>query len=787
MITNFFKIAIRNLWKNRGYSFLNIFGLAIGIACAGLIFLWAENELSYDGFLAKKDRLYYIMENQTYQGKVRTLGSTPWPMAQAITREVPGIAAACRVRKLESLFSLGDKAIYEKGAYTDSTFFDMIGPAFVEGNARVAMQHPRDIVITETVAHAFFGNAPATGKRLKMDNQREYQVSAVIRDFPVNSTIQLNWMIPISTYIADNQVQMNTWGMNATNTYVELAPTANSVAVGRQLLNFISTKTGKAGSAQCILFSANDWHLRADFEDGKQTGGEIRYVHLFVVIAWIILLIACINFMNLATARSEKRAREVGVRKVLGAEKRGLVGQFIGEALFLSAISVGLGLFLISLALPAFNLLTNHPVSMGLTRPVHLAAIVAVTLICGFVAGSYPALYLASFNPVFVFKGIGIKGGGASMVRKGLVVMQFSVSIVLIISTVIIYQQLQHILTRNLGYDKDNLISMAVRGNIKPHFDAIRADLIGTDVVEDAAMNSFNTMSVGNNGSGASWDGKDPSQDILISYRSVTPGFFNTTRMKLLEGRDFRADLPVADSNYAIITKGLANMMGKGGAIGKRITFNWGGSVKVIGVVADFVYGDMYGSPDPVMFYYDSSDFKTLYIRYKAGVKPDAALEKIAAVMKKDNPAYPFEYSFVDEEFDKLFTSETLVGQLSRLFACLAILISCLGLFGLSAYTAERRTKEIGIRKVLGASVSGITGLLSREFLGLVFLATLIAFPIAWLTMSHWLQQYHYRISVQWWVFVAAGLTAVAIALLTVSFQCVKAALMNPVRSLRSE
>src|SRR6185437_3788527 len=339
-----------------------------------------------------------------------------------------------------------------------------------------------------------------------------------------------------------------------------------------------------------------DWHLRADFEDGKQTGGEIRYVHLFVIIAWIILLIACINFMNLATARSEKRAREVGVRKVLGAEKKGLVGRFIGEALFLSAISVGLGLFLISLALPAFNLLTNHPVSMGLTRPVHLAAIVAVTLICGLVAGSYPALYLASFNPVFVFKGIG-KGGGASMVRKGLVVMQFSVSIVLILSTVIIYQQLQHILTRDLGYDKDNLISMAVRGNIKPHFDAIRADLLGTNVVEDAAMNSFNTMSVGNNGSNASWDGKDPSQDILISYWGVTPGFFNTMHMKLLEGRDFRADLPVTDSNYAIITKGLANMMGKGSAIGKRITFNWGGSVKVIGVVADFVYGDMYSSP----------------------------------------------------------------------------------------------------------------------------------------------------------------------------------------------
>lgn len=551
--------------------------------------------------------------------------------------------------------------------------------------------------------------------------------------------------------------------------------------------DFIPGKTGKTGSAKCLLFSANDWHLRATFQDGKQTGGEIRYVHLFVIIAWIILLIACINFMNLATARSEKRAREVGVRKVLGAQKKGLIGQFIGEALLLSALSVGLGLFLISLALPAFNSLTGHPVSLSLSQPAHLAAILGVTLICGLVAGSYPALYLSSFNPVFVFKGISMKGGSASLVRKGLVVLQFSVSIILIISTVIIYQQLRHILTRDLGYDKDNLISMEVRGTIKPHFDEIRTDLVGTGVVEDAAMNSFNTISIGNNGSGASWAGKDPTQDVLISFRGVTPGFFHTTRMKLLEGRDFRADLPAADSNYAIVTEGLEKMMGKGSAVGKQIKFTWGGSVTVIGVVADFVYGDMYGSPDPVMFTYDSSDFKTLYIRYKDGVRPEAALEKIAAVMKKDNPAYPFSYSFVDEEFNKIFTSEKLVGQLSRLFAGLAILISCLGLFGLSAYTAERRTKEIGIRKVLGASVGGITRLLSREFLQLVVLSAVIAFPIAWLTMSNWLQQYHYRISIHWWVFAVAGVAAIGIALLTISFQSVKAALINPVRSLRSE
>jgi putative ABC transport system permease protein len=787
MLINFFKITFRNLWKNRSYSFLNIFGLAIGIACAGLIFLWVENELSYDQFLPKKDRLYYVMENQTYEGKVRTFSSTPLPLALVIPKEIPGIAAACRMEQKQYLFTLGDKSVNEDGAYTDSTIFSMFDLPFVEGNAGDAFRNLSDIVITEKVARQFFGKEKALGKTLKIDNKKDYRVSGVIRDFPENSTVKLGWIIPLDAYFAPGmQVDPGNWSSNSISTYVELTPGADLAGVNRQLKDFIATKNTGA-IAKCFLFSANDWHLRGNFEDGKQHGGIIDYVRMFVIIAWIILLIACINFMNLATARSERRAREVGVRKVLGAARKGLIGQFIGESILLSTLSVAMGALLISLVMPAFNGLTGKPLEIGLLDPTHLGALAAIALLCGLVAGSYPALYLSSFNPIFVFKGIRIKGTGASFVRKGLVVMQFTVSIALIISTLIIYRQLQHIRSRDLGYNRSNLLTMDVQGNMVRHFDQIRHDLINTGVVSDAALNSFNTLSIGNNGSGATWEGKDPKQDPLISYRHITPGFLSTAGMHLVDGRDFRQDMPQADSDHVLITEALARMMGKGGAVGKKI--GWGGpfQVTVVGVVKDFVYGDMYGQPDPVMFQCDTSDAMLLYARIRKGVRPEEALTKIGAVMKRDNPAYPFQYSFVDDQFNALFTSETLMGQLSRLFAALAILISCLGLFGLSAYTAERRTREIGIRKVLGASVTGITGLLSREFLQLVALSALIAFPVAWIAMSRWLQQYTYRIAIEWWVFVVSGVAAMGIALVTISFQSVRAALMNPVNSLRSE
>jgi putative ABC transport system permease protein len=498
--------------------------------------------------------------------------------------------------------------------------------------------------------------------------------------------------------------------------------------------------------------------------------------------------------MNLATARSEKRAREVGVRKVLGAGKKRLIFQFIGEALFMSVLAAIAAVIIMMLALPLFNTLVQKNLSLQLNNPLHISALIIITLICGLLAGSYPSLYLSSFNPVYVLKSIKLKAGSAAFIRKGLVVLQFSVSIILIIATIIIYQQIQHVKNRSLGFNKDNLIQIYMQGNMQQHFDVIKQDLVNTGLVQNVSLSDHEIISGGNNTDGITWQGKTVGK-IVISFRDVNPDFFATSGMKILEGRDFESsdsvnfDKPSVHANI-IITQSLAKLMGKGSAIGKTL-FDESDSLlhaTVVGVVNDYVYGDMYGKPDPVVFVCTAPRFESvMYVRTKPQSNSKDAITKIAAVMKKNNPAFPFEYQFVDDGFNQRFVNEQLISKLSSVFASLAILISCLGLFGLAAYTAERRTKEIGVRKVLGASVTGITTLLSKDFLQLVTIACLIAFPVAWWIMHNWLQNYEYRIDISWWIFLAAGISAILIALITISFQSIKAAMANPVKSLRTE
>jgi ABC-type antimicrobial peptide transport system permease subunit len=538
----------------------------------------------------------------------------------------------------------------------------------------------------------------------------------------------------------------------------------------------------------------NDWHLRDRFDNGVQTGGgQIEFVRLFSIIAWIILLIACINFMNLATARSEKRAKEVGVRKVLGVSKSNLVFHFIGEALLMASIAAVFALIIASLALPAFNLLVQKNLSIALKNPVHIRALVAITIISGVVAGSYPALYLSSFNPIFVLKGLKIKKGSAELIRKGLVVLQFTVSIILIISTIIVYKQIQHVKSRNLGFNKNNLLRTDMGGDVAKNYTAIRNELLKTGHVANVALSDHETIYGGNNTGGLTWEGKSTSAQILISQRYVSPGFFDASGIKILDGRDIaETDSAIVDKKInMVITESLQKLMGKGSALGKRIWFEGdtsGLSAHVVGVVNDYVYGDMYGKPDPVMFFYTKPEnANVMYVRLKPEADVEKSLGGMESIMKKFNPAYPFSYRFVDDQFNQMFMSEMLISKLSRIFSVLAIIISCLGLFGLAAYTAERRTKEIGIRKVLGASVQRITTLLSMDFLKLVGLSCLIAFPVAWWMMHNWLQGYQYRITISWWIFLTAALSAMLIAILTISFQSIKAAITNPVKNLRTE
>ena len=793
MFFTYFKTMLRSLYKNKGYSFLNIFGLAIGIACAGLIFLWVENEVNWDDFNVKKDRLYFVRENQKYDAYTATFGSTPGVMAPAMQAEIPGIANTCRIYDEDAvLFTIGDKAMYAGGDYADASLFSMFTFPFVQGNAKTAFAQRYSLVITQKTAKKFFGTENnIIGKTVRVDNTQDYVVTGVIKDIPSNSSIQFEFVAPFDI-IYDQSPWLHRWGNNSLSTYAELKPAVDAASVNKVLYNFIQQREPQS-IARPFLWNMNQWHLYDQFENGKETGGgQIQYVRLFTVIAWIILFIACINFMNLATARSEKRAREVGVRKVLGAGKQNLIIQFIGESLFIALLSAILAVVIMVLVLPLFNTLVQKELSLGFNKPLHLAALLVITFIAGLLAGSYPSFYLSSFNPVYVLKGMKLKTGSAAFIRKGLVVVQFAVSIILIISTVIIYQQIQHVKNRNLGFNKNNLLQADAQGEPAKYYPSMKQDLLNTGVIENVALSDHNTLYGGNNTGSFTWQGKVPGAQILISTRYVTPEFLNTSGIKVLEGRDFvQTDSASSKHFNVIITQVLEKLMGKESAIGKVLRYEGdttGTQAIVVGVVNDYIYGDMYGKPDPVMFLCSAPEHTNqMYIRLKPQANVEADLRKIEGVIKKDNPAYPFVYKFVDDQFNEMFLSEALISKLASVFAALAILISCLGLFGLAAYTAERRTKEIGIRKVLGASVSGITTLLSKDFLQLVVVSCLVAFPVAWWMMNRWLQDYKYRIEISWWIFLAAGVAAILIALITISFQSIKAAIANPVTSLRTE
>jgi len=784
MILNYIKIAFRSLLKNKGYSFLNIFGLAIGITCASLIFLWVEDELSFNQSFARQDQIYYVPTNQNYEGEWRTFYSTPGPLAQAMNDEIPGVIRATRSSGVERLFTVGENAINKRGRYADADFLDIFSLKFIEGSRDHAFKNPEAIVINQETAEQLFGkNTTALGKTVKLNNQDSYLITGVIENLPKNVSFPLDWVAPFERY-RDGAEWMTEYGSNFSDTFVELSPEAHFAEVNTKIKALIPAKNPDSDT-YAFLHSMKDWYLRSDFEGGKKVGGKIMYVRLFAIIACIVLLIACINFMNLSTARSEKRANEVGVRKAIGSTRYRLMIQFITESLIMAFLASITSIVLLLLVLPQFNLLIGKELLLGLSNPIHMGTLFLITLICGIFAGVYPAFYLSSFKPVEVLKGIKATSGSASFIRKGLVIGQFTISIVFIICAILVYQQIQHAKNREIGYDKEHLISMRINQEVIDKFSVIQQDLVKTGYVYNAALCNSQILSAGNNGSGFSWKGGTNTEDVLLSFRNITEGFFDTTGMEIIAGRGFSKNVD-ADSIHVMISQSLATLMGSENVVGNMIR-RGDESYEIIGVVKDYLYGDMYDTSDPVLFINNPSFARYMYIKTKAGTSIKQVVSRIEEVMKTNNPAFPFEYKFVDEEFDAKFKSEQLVGQLSQIFALLAICISCLGLFGLAAYTAEQRSKEIGVRKVLGASVRSIVKLLSKDFLKLVCIAILLAAPLAWILMDNWLQKFAYRIEINWMVFVIAGSAAIIIAFATVSFQAIKAAIANPTTSLRSE
>lgn len=795
MFKNYLKTACRNLWRNKTFSILNITGLAIGLTCAAIIFLWVEDEVTYNDF-KNKNSLYQVYENQTYDGQVLTVMATPGLLAGAMKEEIPGIYKTARTSwRDRKLLAVGDKHIYGNGIFADPSFLSMFSLEFIKGSEANAFKELYAIVLTETMAKKLFNAVDVVGKIIKFDNKQEYMVSGVIKDLPKNNVFnELEWYAPFEVFFKKNE-WLTTWNNNGVQTYVQLDEKASLQTVNDKLVGFIQAKDTIA-HARPFLFSANDWRLRNNFVNGKQSGGHIKQVRLFSIIAWIILLIACINFMNLATARSEKRAKEVSVRKVMGSGKKMLVFQFLLEALVMAFIAVALSVVITALVLPAFNTFIKKELILDVFKPIHFFSLIIIGLICGLIAGSYPAFYLGSFNPILVLKGMKIKTtGGASFIRKGLVVTQFAVSIIFIICTIVIYSQVIHTKNRELGIDKNNLINlnqqlitMKQDGNMGLHFKTIKNELIATGVVQNASLSSIRPFFIGSNTGGYKWKNMDPGKEFLISLGWATPEYVNTMGMKILAGRDFYQD-GSADSNNVIINETLAKLISKKPLESVGQVIEGDGSLFIVGVVKDFVYNNVYSSPEPLIIFNDSKAENTsnFIVRFKQGVNYKAALAKVEEVVKKHNPEYPFEYKFVDATFENLFKGESFIGTLAFLFAGLAIFISCLGLFGLAAYSAERRIKEIGIRKILGASVKNLVTLLSKDFLGLIIVSCVIAFPLAWYFMNNWLQDYEYRVNIHLWMFALPGIIAIAIGLVTISFQAIKAAITNPVKSLRTE
>lgn len=797
MFQNYFKTAFRSLWKKKSFSLLNIVGLAVGITCASLIFLWVEDELTYNDYFKKKDNLYQLLENQAYDGKIFTFASQPGKLGPAIKEEIPGIKTAVRTNWSDrALLGKDEKSLYANGMMVEPEFFDLFSIEFIKGNSRAAFSQVHSIVLNERMALKLFNTVDVVGKTVKVDDDQEYLIGGVYKALPRNAKFEnLEWFAPFEGFFKKNP-WLEQWGNNGIQTYVELQPESDPALINAKLKNFIKGKDSGA-IAQPFLLAAKDWRLRSNFVDGKQSGGRIKYVNLFSIIAWIIIVLACINFMNLATARSEQRAREVGVRKVMGSGKNMLIIQFMVEALVMSFIAVLVSVAITYFTLPAFNKMVDKSIALNLFAPAHLISLLVIALLCGLIAGSYPAFYLSSFNPITVLKGLKLPGGfGVAAVRKVLVTAQFVISIGLIVCTVVIYQQVMHTKSRELGLNKENLIftsqqiiSVQQEANLGLRFNSFRNDLLATGLVENAALSNGQAFNVGSSSSDFKWKTKDPGKELLISMEWATPGYLGTMGMKLISGRDFYPN-GKSDSNNIIINESFAKLVAKNpaDATGELIDRD-GSKLMVIGVVKDFVYNNIYSASSPLVIFNDADakSTSTLNIRFKKDADIKQALAKTEAVIKTYNAAYPFEYRFVDQEFEKLFTGESLIGNLAAVFSGLAIFISCLGLFGLAAYTAEKRIREIGIRKVLGASVVNLTSLLSIDFLKLVVISCIVAFPVSWWMMNNWLHDYEYRVNIQWWMFAVPGVLALVVALFTVSFQAIKAALTNPVKSLKSE
>ena len=808
MLRNYIKIALRNLWKSKGFSAINIIGLAIGLATCLLIMLFVLDELSYDRYNKKADRIYRVDGEIKFGGNHFVLAVAPDPMGPTLKKDYPQVEQYVRFRGQGGLLlKKGNENVQEeKVIYADSTLFDVFTLPLLDGDPQTALQAPNSLVITETTARKYFNTTQAVGRTMLVNNRDNYKITGVIKDIPAQSHFNFDFFVSMATL---EESHRNNWLSNNFNTYILLKEGADPKKLDAQFDVLVEKYVGPA-VMQFMSINLDDFkksgnyekhhltpltsiHLYSDKEAELGPNSSIQYVYIFSAIAFFILLIACVNFMNLSTARSANRAREVGVRKVLGSLKANLVKQFLTESILISCIALVLALALTFVMLPTFNHLAAKDIKLDLlSNPWLLPVLLMMVLITGLLAGSYPAFYLSSFKPIQVIKGKLAAGFKTSWLRSGLVVFQFAISIILIIATMVIYKQLNFIQSHKTGFNREQVLVLHNTLPLGSKAKTFREELVKISGVENATMTGYLPTNSWRNDNPVFADPTlDQKKAVSMQTWDIDEQYIPTLGMELVTGRNFSKEF-LTDSSGIIINEAAVKMYGFKDPVGKNLYFIRDinnprnvSTLHIVGIIKDFNFSSFRQQVTPLALLYSENAGNTA-IRLSSTNMPHL-ITQIERLYKDLAPGQPFDYTFMDEDFNNLYQTEQRMGVIAISFSALAILIACLGLFGLAAYAAEQRTKEIGIRKVLGATVSNITAMLSKDFLKLVIVAAVIAFPLAWWVMHSWLQDFAYRTNISWWVFIMAGVVAALIAVFTVSFQTIRAALMNPVKSLRNE
>lgn len=793
MIKNYIKIAWRNLRLNKGYSVINIMGLALGMCIALLIGLWIVQELRFDRFYSTTDRLYQVFTLDEFEGKKHTWGSTSARVAPVLLQENPEIEEAVRISNINMMLGLNDESFKSDGISADPAFFKLFDYPFISGDAENALASPTDIVLTESIAKKIFNSTDIVGKMLEMEKIGSMRVGAVIEDIPNNSRFsgtqyfcsfdilrKLGWTIDNATWTAYNH-----------QTFVLLREGASLATSNHNIVDLVKRHNDEDTKASIYLYPASRWHLYNKSENGKMVAGSLNNLRTFGIIGIFVLLIACINFINLSTAGAERRSKEVGVRKVVGARKSSLVSQFLTESLLLSALAGVVALALTWLSLPFFNQVMQSANKLPWLSPLFWLAFAGFIFVTGILAGIYPAFFLSAFQPIKTLKGVSSVGKNLTP-RRILVVIQFTISIALTISTIIITQQIQYGQNRDSGYQPNKLIFAYMDGNIPSSYGIIRQELLDLGVAQSITKTQNQISSNGGNSWGYSWPNSEPQHyDVVFNNMSTDADFTKTMGIKLIAGRDIDIYKYPSDSTSLLVNQAAVERMNLSDPIGAEVfqakgteyEIKW----KIVGVIADYISESPYSKINPLFVKGPADYFQVMHIKLNPNKDQQQALQQISTVFKKHNPNYPIDLRFVDENYAKKFDKEKRTVKLTATFSALAIFIACLGLFGLVAYAVVQRRKEIGVRKVLGASISSINRLISKEFLQLVILAFIIASPIAWWAMSSWLSTFTYRTDMHWWIFLSVGIIAVLIALSTVSLLAIRAAKANPVDSLRDE